>query len=355
VPTAGSSALGSAHSGRALLTYVAAKRGICLIGPDGKHPARLTPRWKGLGTPAWSPRGRYLAFKRSAGYSGGHPSTAKIAVADARGRVHATFGAWDKNGSPLWSPDGQHIAYRGSGPGAGIGVARADGSDDHRLVGCVDYCSALPSWSADGQRLAFADETDPATGRVDIVSTRPDGSDKRLLVADAQEPAYSPTGSKLAYVRADLDPSQVLVTLFVADADGSNPRALTPPSTRGVAWPTWSPDGTRLAFVDWLPSGDEGEIVVVRADGSGKPVVIASRVPLDTWFRTPVEAWSPDGKQIAFVRGRSLAVVSADGGRERTVVSRIANIGVTSDGLSLGVWRPAVALPAAMRAACPRR
>jgi Tol biopolymer transport system component len=333
---------------------VAANRGICLIGADGKHPVRLTPRWRGLGTPAWSPWGRYVAFKRSKGYRGGHPSRARIAVADARGHVHWTFGAWDKNGSPLWSPDGRHIAYRGSGAdGGGIGVARANGSDDHRLVRCVDYCSALPSWSADGQRLAFEDQTDP-NSPVGIVSSLPDGSDRRLLVADAQEPAYSPKGSKLAYVHVDLVPSGAAVTLFVADADGSNPRALTPPSTRGVAWLTWSPDGRFLAFVDWLPSGD-GKIVVVRADGTGEPVVIASDVPLDTYFRTPPEAWSPDGKLIAFVRGRSLVVASVDGGHERVVVPRIGNVGYTSDGVSLGAWRAAVALPAAKRPKCPRR
>jgi Tol biopolymer transport system component len=352
VPTSGSPGLGPAHATQALLTYVAANRGICLVRADGTHPVRLTPRWKGLGEPAWSPRGRYVAFKRFAGDGAVHNS--RIAVADARGHVHWTFGAWDKNGSPLWSPDGRHIAYRGTaldGRG-GFDVARPDGSDDHRLVECDGYCSALPSWSADGQRLAFEDRPDPSSP-LGIVSTLADGSDRRLLVADAQEPAYSPRGSKLAYVHVDLEPSGAVTTLFVADADGRNRRALTPPSTGGVGWPTWSPDGTFLAFVERLPSGDEGEVVVVRADGSGEPVVIASHVPLNTYFRTPAEAWSPGGKLIAFVRGRSLVVASAEGGSERVVVSRVGNVGYTSDGVSLGAWRPAVALPAARRPACP--
>ena len=271
-------------------------------------------------------------------------------MADARGRVHWTFGAWDRNGSPLWSPDGKHIAYRGSGDrGGGYGVARPNGSGDHRVAECEGYCSALPTWSADGKRLAFENRLD-RTGPVDIVSTRADGSDRRVLVADAQQPAYSPKRAKLAYTA----PNGSTWSLFVADVDGRNPRAVTPPSMGGVSWPTWSPDGTRLAFVDRLPDGD-GAILVVRADGTGEPVVIASHLPLETYFRTPVEAWSPDGKQIAFLRGRSLVVASAGGGSERVVVPRVGNVGFTSDGVSLGAWRPAVALPAAKRPACPRR
>jgi Tol biopolymer transport system component len=335
--------------GPALLTYVAANRGICLIRADGKHPVRLTPRLKGLGTPAWSPRGRYIAFKRSADYRGGHPSTAKIAVADARGRVHWTFGAWDKNGSPVWSPDGRHIAYRGTDNDGsnGFGVARPDGSNDHRVLECLsDDCNAHPSWSADGQRIAFVDWTGPSAPR--IVSTRSDGSDRRLLVADAQQPVYSPKEPKLAYTAGS---QSAFTTLFVAGADGNGPRAI---ASGVISWPTWSPDGRFLAFVQRSPSGVEGEISVTRADGTGEPVVIASHVPLETYLRTGLMSWSPGGTLIAFLRGESLAVASADGRRERVVVSSVGNVEYTSDGVGLGAWRPAVALPV-KRPACPRR
>jgi Tol biopolymer transport system component len=278
LPIGGSAAQQPSPS-HALLTYVAFNRGICLIRADGKHSVRLTPRWRGLGTPAWSPRGRYIAFKRSAGA----PSTSKIAVADARGHVHWTFGAWDKNGSPLWSPDGRHIAYRGTATNGhnGLDVARPDGSHDHRLLTCdLDYCDPYPSWSADGRRLAFADGSDPSRP-VRIVSTLADGSDRHLLVADAYQAAYSPKEPKLAYAAPS---GSSRSSLFVANADGTDPHAITPPPAGDVAWLVWSPDGRFLAFFAWSPSGEgEGEIVVVRADGTGEPVVIASHVP---WIRT---------------------------------------------------------------------
>jgi Tol biopolymer transport system component len=337
--------------GRALLTYVAANRGICLIRADGKHPVRLTPRWRGLGTPAWSPRGRYVAFKRSADYHGGHPTTAKIAVADARGHVHWTFGAWDKNGSPIWSPDGRHIAYRGTDNDGsnGFAVARPDGSDDHRVLECVsdDCSSAHPSWSADGQRIAFVDWTGPTGPR--IVSTRSDGSDRRLLVADAQQPVYSPKEPKLAYTAGS---QSAFTTLFVADADGNGPRTI---ASGVISWPTWSPDGRFLAYLELSPNGVDWEIAVARADGTRAPTVIASHVPRDTYVRAGYIAWSPGGKLVAFVRGPSLVAAGADGRSERVAVFQVGNIESTSDGVSPQAWRPAVALPVAKRPACPRR
>ena len=350
LPLASSASLNGPSPGRVLLTYVARTGGICLIRADGKHPVRLTPRVKGLGTPAWSPRGRYIAFKRSADFRNGHPASAKIAVADARGHIRWTFGAWDKNGSPVWSPDGRHIAYRGTDADGsnGFAVARLDGSSDHRVLECVsDDCSAHPSWSADGQRIAFVDWTGPTPPR--IVSTRSDGSDRRLLVADAQQPVYSPKEQKLAYT---VGSQSAFTTLFVADADGNDPHAI---ASGVISWPTWSPDGRFLAFLELSPNGVDWEIAVARADGTGAPAVIASHVPRDTPVRAGYIAWSPGGKLVAFVRGPSLDVVGADGKSERIAVFHVGNVEFTSDGVSPQAWRPAVALPVARRSPCPLR
>jgi TolB protein len=75
--------------------------------------------------------------------------------------------------------------------------------------------------------------------------------------------------------------------------------------------PTWSPDGSRIAFSSRRDG--HSHIYVMRADGSGTKR-LTSRAHEDTG-----PAWSPDGRRIAFVRDGRLHVVSATGGRPRPV------------------------------------
>ncbi len=73
--------------------------------------------------------------------------------------------------------------------------------------------------------------------------------------------------------------------VYVVDADGSNLTRLT----RGMD-PTWSPDGSQIAFARWTsPWG----IYLINGDGSNERILFSSNVA-----RSPV--WSPDGSQIAF-------------------------------------------------------
>jgi TolB protein len=93
-------------------------------------------------------------------------------------------------------------------------------------------------------------------------------------------------------------------------ADGTGARLLL---RRGYA-PAWSPDGSRLAFVS-RRSGDE-EIYVARADGSRPQRVTRSPGP----DLSP--AWSPDGRQLAWSRDREIWTMRADGGGKRRVVAK---------------------------------
>lgn len=81
--------------------------------------------------------------------------------------------------------------------------------------------------------------------------------------------------------------------IYVAEADASGRRALI-----GAAGdqnsPSWSPDGSRLAY--WSANGDLWDLVAVDADGS-HPVTVATGITENTSF---VPAWSPDGNQIAY-------------------------------------------------------
>lgn len=352
LPTAGSGAAKAPAVGRALLTYVASNGGVCLVRADGTHAVRLTPRWKRVDGLAWSPRGKYLAMQRFVGYDHNHDQVTKISVADARGRLRWTFGdGGSGNSRPLWSSDGRAIAYFESWAHAGgLAVARPNGSNDQGISGCIGnplaFCPSRPTWSADGRCLAFVDRADldtpPGIFRVCF-----DGSGSRELVVNASWPAFAPKGSMLAYTGPN---GTDLGSLFVADGDGGNPRAVTEASRDVIEFPAWSPDAKRLAFVR-IPCQEtcalNGKIVVARADGTGEELEVATVPPTIAGF-----AWSPGGKQIAFLRGRSVFITNTDGSGERKVVARVR---VWGGPAILPAWRPAVPLPVEKRPSCPRR
>jgi Tol biopolymer transport system component len=351
LPTAGSAGLNVSRSGPPLLTYVASTGGICLIRANGSDPVRLTPRWKRVGDPQWSPRGRYLAFSRFVGYDTNHDPVTRISVADARGRIHWTFGDAPTNEDPRWSPDGRRILYyQVWAHSADYSVARANGSHIHELAGCAynGPCPGQPSWRADGRRLAFDDHG--TGGALSIFTVRPDGSDRRLLIANASQPVYAPRGSKLAYVGLVGSPDSPSASLFIADADGSHPHAITPPSRDVIDWLAWSPDARLLVFLR-LPClttcSSMGDLVVIKAGGSGERTV-AKQISAQGLLGV---AWSPDRTLIAFLRAQSIVVARADGGGERVVVSRVG----TWAGASLPAWRVGVPLPVVKRPPCPRR
>jgi Tol biopolymer transport system component len=270
-------------------------------------------------------------------------------VATVRGKIVSRFGSGTYNGGPLWSPDGRHIEYVGAFAHIyGLMVAAPDGSRDGQVAGSPawpTYGPANPAWSSDGQWLAFTDGDDIAVPQ-GIYSVRVESSDRRLLVRRAYYPAYSPDGTKLAFVAF---PRTGLGGVFVANADGSEPRAVS--VAAGAAMPAWSPDGTRIAFVR------DAAIIAARADGSGEET-IAPRVPSRVVVSGP--RWSPDGRFVAFTRserGRtnrpfksSIVVARAEGDNVRVIIRRFAK-----DVVDAPVWRPATPLPPTSRPSCSRR
>jgi Tol biopolymer transport system component len=93
-------------------------------------------------------------------------------------------------------------------------------------------------------------------------------------------------------------------------ADGTEAR----PLLRRAYSPAWSPDGSRLAFVS-RRSGDE-EIYVANADGSGVRRLTRSAGP------DLGPAWSSDGRQLAWSRKGEIWRMSAAGANQRRLVAK---------------------------------
>jgi TolB protein len=101
------------------------------------------------------------------------------------------------------------------------------------------------------------------------------------------------------------------------NADGTNQRPLTTPSSGSDESPAWSPDGTRIAFT--RVSGPRAtSIVVVNVDGTGEHRLS----PAGRSDGNP--AWSPDGSKIAFVSKplelSELWVMRSDGTHRRRLL-----------------------------------
>ena len=158
----------------------------------------------------------------------------------------------------------------------------------------------------------LAGQPTQARGYADIWRTRADGSGtpERLTTADGDDRAatYSPDGSRLAFDSTRDGPTHV----WVMDADGSRPRRM---SYGGDDWgATWSPDGK------WIAGNSDGQIWVVDADGGPG----TRRVTSGPGGHTQ-PSWSPDGTRIAYVLDlddeSSIWSVAADGSDLRNLTN----------------------------------
>jgi TolB protein len=216
------------------------------------------------------------------------------------------------DGFPAWSPDGRRIAFVSDrfGGTANVFVMDADGENVRRLTNATRdagvKCSK-PSWSGDGGEIAYAREWN---GGSEVVAVGIDGGGgPRLVAANAREPAWSPDGSKIAFASHRAGKGY---RLWVAEADGSNPKELTAADNpAGHVYPAWSPDGRRIAYTDW--TGGSFEVFACDADG-GNRTQLSGQGGLNT-----AAAWLPGGKAVSFAHigrgGAALMLVGPDGGR----------------------------------------
>ena len=131
-----------------------------------------------------------------------------------------------------------------------------------------------------------------------IEAVRMDGSGLRQLVAGGGEPAYSPDGRRIAFVsnrdrdgtiRTGEDESEYANELYLMNADGTGAQRLTNSSGLSELAPTWSPDGTRIAYARQA-EGFTKTIAVVNANGSCGHE-IAGDPTGGVWYTEP--SWRP--------------------------------------------------------------
>lgn len=203
---------------------------------------------------------------------------------------------------PAWSPDGSRIVFSVAIAGQGhIFSARPDGSGLSQLTR-DSFSDDLPIWLPDGQTIVFR-STDQK-GLWWWRSVRADGSELTNLTSPSydfffQTLAWSQDGNWIASMslteqRTRNDGSS---QIHIRRVDGSGEIALTDNSWANIN-PSWSPDGTRLAFLSEM-DGTYGKysMYLIDRDGRGLQRLLEANNFLDATTRL---SWSPDGQFIAY-------------------------------------------------------
>jgi Tol biopolymer transport system component len=202
-----------------------------------------------------------------------------------------------------------------------------DAAEPRRLVTAGDGFCVGPSWSPDGQRIAYAKIVPDERGWLDnhgpfeIWATTLDGAENILLSADISDeikalpwptPTWSPDGRRLAFIAARETDEGTLSNGYVVAADGG-----------GLEWSFSLP---WLALdVSWSPLGDA--LLLVGFDeesGLGVHVLsIEERGLVEVYQDAQAADWSPDGSEIVLSPAQSPDVIILEPGGEPRTVARL--------------------------------
>jgi Tol biopolymer transport system component len=230
---------------------------------------------------------------------------------------------------PSWSPDRSKIAFISTVEGerrfnGTLMIMKGDGSD-LRAVAYDVLPYSWPVWSPDGARLAFSSianfDTKTFTGAIALhvydVATGDQTDLTGGQLPHAAIPTWSPDGSQIAFVSntierrsgggIDLRDGDI----YIVPSVGGPVRNVTQNRIHDEWWVQWSPAGNRMLI--FTAPGDWASPALSELYLLGLDTDELTEIPIDEW-QISLPFWSPDGTKIAYVTGGDTVNIWSDSG-----------------------------------------